>query len=113
MISSIQVHVLSTDHTAGGEDETHIDRKVDPVEDDSEATEDEEVKVNCIGGFSGIQDSDMSSDDERSDEESVPSEENLEDGTIPDEARYELFNTPTQDNLRVNELILTSPYHLW
>jgi hypothetical protein len=93
MISSVQVHSLSNDHTAGGEEETRIDRKVDPVEDDPEATDDDEVKVNCIGGFSGIQDSDMSSDDESSDEESVPGEENPEGGTIPDEARYELLDT--------------------
>lgn len=90
MLSSIQVNALSTDHTAGGEEETRSDRKVDPVEDDPEATEDEEVKVNCIGGLSGTQDSDMSSDDESSDEESVPGDENPEAYAIPDEARYEL-----------------------
>lgn len=87
MLSSVQVNALSTDHTAGGEEETRSDRKVDPVEDDPEATEDEEVKVNCIGGSSGIQDSDMSSDDESSDEESVPGDENPEDYSIPHEAR--------------------------
>lgn len=88
MISSTHVQALSTAPTAG-EQETRIDKKIDPVDDDPEETEDEEVKVNCIGGFSGIQDSDMSSDDESSDEDGASGDENPEDDAVQDETRYE------------------------
>lgn len=44
------------------------------TKDDESETEDEEVKMNCIGGFRGIEDSDMCTsdnddDDDLSDEE--------------------------------------------
>lgn len=71
--------------------DTHKNIELSPVEEDPEETEDEEVKVNCIGGFAGIQDSDMSSDEESSDEDS--------DDEDPEEDTAELKEETTKAGL--------------
>jgi hypothetical protein len=48
------------------------------VGEDPEETEDEEVKVNCIGGFAGVEESDLSSDEGNSDEDNLSEEEESE-----------------------------------
>lgn len=85
------------DDRARGEDEqimkagaTDPSKKIDgPThrEDDPEETEDEEVKVNCIGGFSGAYNPDMSEEDSDDDDDACEAGE-MESNTVTDESRY-------------------------
>jgi hypothetical protein len=62
-----------------------------PVDDeDPEETEDEEVKVNCIGGFAGVEDSDMSSEEDNSDKDDLSDEEESEEEEDSEEDEEEI-----------------------
>lgn len=54
--------------------ETNNDVKKDVMESE---TEDEEVKMNCVGGFRGVEDSDMNTSDD--DDESLDGQDEEED----------------------------------
>ena len=121
MISANDSHAPSTDHPGGGQENVAVRSNNDPTFDrrtheavacdkrvatpnqacspvpeaeaDPEETEDEEVKVNCIGGLNGIRDSDLSSEeDDNSDEENASVDGDYDASDIPDEPRYATFS---------------------
>lgn len=55
--------------SAATSDNLLLDSGEDSTRDESDAEEDEEVAMNCIGGFRGMEDSDMNTTDASSDEE--------------------------------------------
>lgn len=72
---------LAAEDEGGGYLETNDRKRESPAvkDEDPEETEDEEVKKNCIGGYAGVQDSDLSSDED-SEEDDDDDEEPDEDG---------------------------------
>ena len=51
-------------------------------------TEDEEVKMNCVGGFRGIEDSDMNTSEDSDDEDDLSDDDNDDDEGEREKERY-------------------------